>query len=71
MKGDKLTREDIKEWVNNDEGLYRWWKSSRMSLNSFVKANREELERCISRVLNRPPGTSYHAMGGARPESLY
>lgn len=38
-------------WVLNDEGLYNWFKSSRMSMSRFLKENREELDNCIKRVL--------------------
>lgn len=41
-----------KMWVNNDEGLYNWWKSSRMSLTAFVKENRAEIDEAINSVLN-------------------
>jgi hypothetical protein len=54
-RGENLTVADIEQWVNNDEGLYRWWKSSRMSLRAFVRDNRAELERVIQAALNRPP----------------
>ncbi len=42
-------------WVNNDESLYRWWKSERMSLRNFIRENRAELTRLIEAVLNRVP----------------
>jgi hypothetical protein len=64
MKNDRLTRDDIKQWVENDEGLYNWWKSSRMSLASFVKANRVELERAIRRVRSGEKPAHYLAYGG-------
>lgn len=63
MKPNKLTRDDIKQWVENDEGLYNWWKGSRMSLASFVKANRAELETCIRRVLDGSKPAHYLAYG--------
>ena len=25
------------QWIDNDEGLYDWWKSSRMSKREFIK----------------------------------
>jgi hypothetical protein len=42
-------------WVNNDEGLYLWWKRSRLSLRNFIRENREELDALILAVLNREP----------------
>ncbi len=38
-------------WVNNDEGLYLWWRSSGQSIRSFVRANRDELDKVIGRAL--------------------
>jgi len=39
-------------WIMNDEGLYRWWRSSRMSITAFIKEHREEIDEAIDRVLN-------------------
>lgn len=39
-------------WVQNDEGLYRWWKSSRLALRAFLRENREEIDRGIERACN-------------------
>jgi hypothetical protein len=50
-----LNDNDRKQWVNNDEGLYSWWKSSRMSMREFIRANRAELTEAINKVRNRPP----------------
>ena len=43
------------EWIDNDEGLYNWYKSSRQSKSKFIKENRSELECSITRYLNQPP----------------
>jgi len=37
-------------WVNNDEGLYRWWKREGGSLRDFIKNNREEIDALIERA---------------------
>jgi len=34
-------------WVLNDEGLYNWFRSSRVSMTLFLKENRNELDECI------------------------
>lgn len=47
-----MTLRDIEQWIDNDEGLYRWWQGSRMSKRAFIKANREELERTIDNYLS-------------------
>lgn len=45
-------------WVNNDEGLYNWWKSTKKSMRDFVRENREELDKHIDRALGCPPATT-------------
>ena len=42
-------------WINNDEGLYRWWKSSGMGITPFIKENREEIDKYILSILERKP----------------
>lgn len=50
-----LTLADLEQWVDNDEGLYSWWRSSRQSKRQFVRDNRAELTGAINAALNRPP----------------
>ena len=44
-------------WIDNDEGLYSWWRSSHKSKVSFIKENREEIDQTITNVLGnkKPP----------------
>lgn len=60
MKDGKLTIEAISQWIDNDEGLYDWWHSSRLPKREFIKQERNELEQFINLVLN----------GDARAHSL-
>ena len=53
-----LNDNDRRDWVNNDEGLYDWWKSSGIGLYRFVRENRAELTRIITAALERPPSPS-------------
>jgi hypothetical protein len=39
--------EERREWVRNDEGLYRSWKRSRMGLYRFVKENRDVIDSIL------------------------
>jgi len=43
-------------WTDNDEGIYNWWKSTGKSKRSFIRDEREELDRIIKNVLdgNKP-----------------
>lgn len=47
--------EERRMWVMNDEGLYNWWRSSRMGLYAFIKKNRKEITDAINSVLNQKP----------------
>lgn len=54
-RGENLTVSDIAQWIDNDEGLYNWWRRSRQSKTAFIRENRTELEGAIRGALNRPP----------------
>ena len=54
-----LNDENRREWVMNDEGLYNWYRSSRLPIQEFVRENRDELTEIILRVVNRPPSRGY------------
>jgi hypothetical protein len=54
-KRTKLTMSDVAQWIDNDEGLYLWWKRSRQSKRQFILDNKAELIACIRRVLDAPP----------------
>jgi len=55
MRTRKLNNDDRRQWIDNDEGLYNWYRSSRLSMTKFIKENKEELDAAINRVLNAPP----------------
>ena len=42
-----MNRDERVEWVQNNEGLYRWWKSTRMSIYKFVVEYRTEIDKAI------------------------
>lgn len=46
----KITVRDIEQWIDNDEGLYRWQRRSGLSKRAFIKQNRAELEQAIRNV---------------------
>jgi len=39
------------DWIDNDEGLYCWWKQSRMPKREFIRENRAEITEIIENVL--------------------
>lgn len=54
-----MNNREREQWINNDEGLYNWWKGSRVSMRKFITDNRVELDRAINRSLGRSPARSY------------
>ncbi len=38
------------EWIDNDEGLYNYWKSSRLSKKEFIKKHRAEIDDVIELI---------------------
>lgn len=53
------------QWIDNDEGLYLWWRRSGMSKSAFIKTHRKELDDAINPVLK---GTkpAHHLVYGDR-----
>jgi hypothetical protein len=55
MKKHTRNDKDREEWVNNDEELYLWWLSTRLTLHAFVVKYRAELDTHIDAYLNVKP----------------
>lgn len=51
------------QWVDNDEGLYNWWRSSRQPKRQFIRDNRAEIDSAISRVTGGERPAHYLAYG--------
>lgn len=47
----KLNNDDRRQWIDNDEGLYNWQRSSRQSVSAFIRDNKTELDRAICGAL--------------------
>jgi len=50
-----LNDKDRAQWIDNDEGLYNWWRRSGQSKTKFIQENREELTTLITAYLERKP----------------
>ena len=59
-----MTIRELEQWIDNDEGLYSWWKGSRQSKRVFIQENRAELTRCIERVTSGRKPAHYLRYGG-------
>lgn len=55
MKGARLDDNDRREWVLNDEYLYRCHLASRQPMREFIRKNREEIDKHIVSVRDKPP----------------
>lgn len=42
-----INNEEREMWVMNDEGLYIWWTSSKMSIGRFIRKYRKEIDQHI------------------------
>lgn len=54
---------EIGKWIDNDEGLYNWWRGSGQSKTAFIKENRAELVACIQKVTSGSKRAHYLAYG--------
>lgn len=49
----KLNNNDRSLWIDNDEHLYLWWKSTKLNKKAFIKEHRKEIDTYINKQLNR------------------
>ena len=61
MKGNRRNDEERRLWVLNDEGLYKWQRSSGLDVRAFIRANRKELDEVIDNVVNGKKPAHYLA----------
>ena len=40
------------QWIENDEGLYDWQRSSRLPMREFIRQNRADIDACIKPVVD-------------------
>lgn len=59
-----MNDKEREEWVMNDEGLYRWFKSERKSMRNFLRDNRSEITRAIENVTSNRQPAHYLCYGG-------
>ena len=52
------------EWIDNDEGLYDWWRRSRQSKRQFIRENREAIDAAIRPVLEGEKPAHHLKYGG-------
>lgn len=52
------------QWIDNDEGLYNWWRSSKQNKKDFIDDNLTEIDSVINNVLEGRKPAHYLAYGG-------
>lgn len=53
-------------WIDNDEGLYNMFRSSRKAKAKFVKDNRSMIDSVIANVVGGKQPAHYLVYGGKR-----
>lgn len=51
------------EWIDNDEGFYDWWQSSRQPKREFIRENRGEIDAAIANVTSGDKPAHYLKYG--------
>ncbi len=51
------------QWIDNDEGLYNWWRSSHLSKRQFIQEYRIEIDKAIQNMLNGKRQAHYLVYG--------
>lgn len=41
------------QWVDNHEGLYTWFKATRLTMRNFLRRYRSEIDKVINHALGR------------------
>lgn len=59
-----MNDKDREQWLDNDEGLYSWWKQSRLSKRAFIQQNRKVITEAIEAVLNGKKPAHFLKYGG-------
>jgi hypothetical protein len=52
-------------WILNDEGLFDWWRTSRLSMAEFIQQNRKEIDAAIAPVVEGKKPSHYLKYGGS------
>jgi len=45
-----MNDQDREQWLDNDEGLYDWWRSTGQPKRQFIRENREAITEAIRKV---------------------
>jgi hypothetical protein len=60
----RMNNQEREMWIDNDEGLYDWWKSSKLSKRQFIKEYRTGIDLVIKDVTTGRRCPHYLKYGG-------
>ena len=61
---ESLNDADRSQWIDNDEGLYDWWKQSRLPKREFIRQNRAAIDQAINPVVTGDKPAHHLKYGG-------
>lgn len=61
-----MNNDERRQWIDNDEGLYNWQRSSGLSMTAFIKENRTEIDAVIENVVGGKKPAHYLAYSETR-----
>lgn len=64
MSKNRHNDEERRQWVSNDEGLYRMQCGSRQSMRTFIRENRDFIDEVIDNVCGNKKPAHYLVYGG-------
>ena len=59
-----MNNTEREQWIDNDEGLYNWWRASKQSKRQFIKENRAEIDAAIDNAISGNKPAHYLTYGG-------
>lgn len=59
-----MNNSERSQWIDNDEGLYNWWRQSRQSKAAFIRDNRDEIDAAINNALHPCRSDCYACKSG-------
>jgi hypothetical protein len=64
MKQNRINDEERRQWIENDEGLYLWKRSSKLSMREFIRENREAIDAVINAITSGNKPAHFLVYGG-------
>ena len=58
-----MNNRERNQWIDNDEGLYEWWKGSRLSKRAFIQENRADIDDVINNIVGGNKQAHYLVYG--------